>query len=109
MSWTVVLNFFAALLAIVDPLGNIPIYATLTADNPPPVQCRLAVMITLFVVVALLVFFFVGSLLLQTFGISIPAFRIAGGILLLQAAIGVQFILAEIAPTLIDAGTLGTS
>lgn len=76
-------NLFVALFALVDPIGNIPIFAAATAGANLRQRLSVAALICLFAAVFLGFFFFTGISLLQFFGISLAAFRIAGGILLL--------------------------
>ncbi|CAN5284098.1 MarC family protein [soil metagenome] len=76
-------NLFVALFALVDPIGNIPIFAAATAGASARQRLSVSALICLFIVAFLVLFFFTGIGLLQFFGISLAAFRIAGGILLL--------------------------
>ncbi len=76
-------NFFIALFALVDPVGNVPLYAAATDGAPAAARRLTAVYIALFAFVFLSFFYLTGLGLLQFFGISMSAFRIAGGILLL--------------------------
>ena len=76
-------NLFVALFALIDPIGNVPIFAAATAGASLRQRISVSAMICLFAVVFLAFFFFTGLGLLQFFGISLAAFRIAGGILLL--------------------------
>ena len=76
-------NLFVALFALVDPIGNIPIFAAATAGASARQRMHVTALLVLFIVGFLTVFFFTGLSLLQFFGISLAAFRIAGGILLL--------------------------
>jgi multiple antibiotic resistance protein len=76
-------NLFVALFALVDPIGNIPIFAAATAGATLRQRLSVAALICLFAGVFLAFFFLTGLGLLQFFGISLAAFRIAGGILLL--------------------------
>ncbi len=75
-------NFFVALFALIDPVGNVPLFAAATVGATPAGRRRLAVYIALFSLIFLTVIYFSGLSILQFFGISMPAFRIAGGILL---------------------------
>ena len=75
-------NFFVALFALIDPVGNVPLFATATASASPAGRRLTAVYIALFSVVFLSLFFVTGLSLLKFFGISMSAFRIAGGVLL---------------------------
>ena len=76
-------NLFVALFALVDPIGNIPIFAAATAGASLRQRISVSALICLFAAVFLAFFFFTGLGLLQFFGISLAAFRIAGGVLLL--------------------------
>ena len=76
-------NLFVALFALVDPIGNIPIFAAATAGASARQRFSVSALICLFIAAFLIFFFFTGLWLLQFFGISLAAFRIAGGILLL--------------------------
>lgn len=76
-------NLFVALFALVDPIGNLPIFAAATAGATLRQRVSVSALICLFAVLFLGFFFFTGLGLLQFFGISLAAFRIAGGILLL--------------------------
>lgn len=75
-------NFFIALFALIDPIGNVPLFAAATTGATAAGRRRVAVYIALFSMVFLTFFYFTGLSLLAFFGISLPAFRIAGGILL---------------------------
>lgn len=70
---------FTSLLSIINPLSGAPMYLALT-DGYTPGQRRKTLragVVTAFVVMA--VFALVGGAIFQTFGITIDAFRIAGG------------------------------
>lgn len=76
-------NLFVALFALMDPIGNLPIFAAATAGASLRQRISVSALVCLFAVVFLAFFLFTGLALLQFFGISMAAFRIAGGILLL--------------------------
>ena len=72
---------FTSLFAVIDPLGCIPFFSGLTSDMTRARQRRVlmkALTVSFFV---LLVFVFFGHELLELFGITIGAFRIAGGVI----------------------------
>jgi multiple antibiotic resistance protein len=75
-------NFFVALFALIDPVGNVPLFAAGTAGARPRDRALIAAYIASFVLGFLTFFYFSGLWLLQFFAISLPAFRIAGGIIL---------------------------
>jgi multiple antibiotic resistance protein len=76
-------NLFVTLFALLDPIGNIPIFAAATAGATLRQRVSVSALICVFAAVFLGFFFFTGLGLLQFFGISLAAFRIAGGVLLL--------------------------
>jgi multiple antibiotic resistance protein len=81
------LRFGAALFAIMNPFGAIPIFLSLTADNTPAERRRIGAVAALAVLVALLTTALVGQHVLSFFGISIGAFRTAGGLIILVLAL----------------------
>jgi multiple antibiotic resistance protein len=76
-------NFFVALFALIDPVGNVPFFAAGTAGVSGRDRAQIALYISLFALGFLTFFYFTGLSLLAFFGISLPAFRIAGGVILL--------------------------
>ncbi|MBX3484537.1 MarC family protein [Phenylobacterium sp.] len=76
-------NFFVALFALIDPIGNVPLFAAATEGVKSRDRAWIALYISLFVFAFLTFFYFSGLSLLEFFGISLAAFRIAGGIILL--------------------------
>jgi multiple antibiotic resistance protein len=75
-------NFFVALFALLDPIGNVPFFAAGTVGVSNRDRAQIALYISLFVLGFLTFFYFTGLSLLAFFGISLPAFRIAGGVIL---------------------------
>ncbi|MDH2919269.1 MAG: NAAT family transporter [Sideroxydans sp.] len=80
-------KIFISLFAIVDPIGIIPIIIALTAGYTAQKRDRVGRVASLTVLLILLVALFIGTALLNFFGISIHSFRTAGGILILLMAI----------------------
>ncbi len=76
-----------ALFIIVDPLGDIPIFISLTEKMAEGEKRRVFKTATIVGLVLLLVFAFTGQEIFTLFGISVFAFEVAGGILLLIIAI----------------------
>lgn len=83
MNWSLAIGYFAALFAIMNPLGNLPVFVAMTDGMRPGVRRWVAVLLGVFIAVALLVFLVSGSALLRFFSVSIPAFEVAGGVVLL--------------------------
>jgi multiple antibiotic resistance protein len=81
--WDLSVNFFVALFALIDPIGSVPVFAAATAGAEPAGRRIVAAYLSMFICAFLIFFYFSGIGLLQFFGISLPAFRIAGGVILL--------------------------
>ncbi|MEM1550849.1 MAG: MarC family protein [Candidatus Bathyarchaeia archaeon] len=76
-----------SLFIIVDPLGNIPIFISLTEGIREPERRRIFHTATVTGLILLLAFAIAGSEILNIFGVGLSSFMIAGGILLLIIAI----------------------
>jgi len=81
------LKFFAALLAIVNPVGAIPIFINLTVGKDKGVRNKNGFMASISMGIILIVVLFSGDAILRFFGISVGSFRVGGGILILLMAI----------------------
>ena len=85
---TSVLEF--ALLALtsvfflVDPFAVIPVFLAITEGSPDSERRMMARRSAWTCAIVLCTFSFAGSLIFKAFGITLPAFKIAGGIILLQ-------------------------
>ncbi len=82
---------FATLFVMIDPIGLTPMFAALTPGMP--YRQRLIISLRAVGVAALIlaVFGLVGDALLSAVGISLPAFRIAGGLMLFLLAVDMLF------------------
>jgi multiple antibiotic resistance protein len=74
-----VLLVVGALLPIVNPVGNAPVFLAMTADADLATRARLARKIAINGFILLMGSLFLGNLLLEFFGVSIPAVQVAGG------------------------------
>ena len=87
-SETSILGTFAAtLFALLNPFGMLPVFIGYTAHKRVRVQRWVALFVSITVLGLMLLFLFAGTALLNFFGITLDAFRIAGGILLLLIGI----------------------
>jgi multiple antibiotic resistance protein len=77
---------FVALFAIVNPINATTFFVVLTRAYPKDLKRRVIQKAILAATLALLLFAFLGNYIFALFGTSIPAFRIAGGILLFTIA-----------------------
>lgn len=84
---------FVTLLVVIDPPGVVPIFASLTAGASAAEQRRMAINGALIGAGILIAFALGGEVLLRLLGIGLPAFRIAGGILLLL--LSVEMVMAK--------------
>lgn len=84
------LKITIALLAIVNPIGSLPIFISATDGWSVPDRARNArtVAVTVFIVLSLAAF--VGDGMLSFFGISIPSFQVGGGILIMLISISMM-------------------
>jgi multiple antibiotic resistance protein len=72
---------------VIDPLANVPIFLTVTSRCSPATRRRIAARAAFATWVTLTIFAVAGGLIFKAFGISLGAFKIAGGIMLLLMAI----------------------
>ncbi len=82
---------FITFLVIIDPPGCAPIFASLTSGTPAAHRRRMAVRSCLVAWCILLFFALLGEPLLSHMGISLSAFRLAGGIMLFIIALEMVF------------------
>ncbi len=85
------LTAFVTLFVIVDPIGLAPIFVALTQGVPEAERRRIAVRACLVGFGVLALFGLAGERLLELVGIGMPAFRIAGGLLLFLTAVDMLF------------------
>ena len=82
---------FTALFVIVDPIGLTPIFIALTQDMTPAQRRIIGVRAVGVAAFLMLIFLLAGEAVLAFLGISMPAFRIAGGVLLFLTALEMLF------------------
>ncbi len=85
------INAFATLFVTIDPVGLAPMFLAVTSGATAQTRKRIAVRATLIGGAILFVFLFAGKGVLGVLGISVPAFQIAGGLLLLIIAVEMVF------------------
>jgi multiple antibiotic resistance protein len=73
-----------ALLPISNPFSTVPLFLSLTRGHPDAWARQQALRACFFMAGILLVFFWSGALIIEFFGISIPAIRVAGGIIIMR-------------------------
>lgn len=87
------ITFLASLLAVLNPIGNAAIYVSLVSEKPKSHQHKVAVKCAIAVAIIMTLVIWVGLPLLHFFGISLGAFQIAGGLVVLL--IGLSMIRAK--------------
>ena len=87
----VALSAFVALFVIIDPIGNAPIFVALTQGTDTKHRRAMAIKGPFVAMLILTLFAWVGSDLLGILGISMPAFKIAGGLMLAVIAFEMVF------------------
>ncbi len=85
------LSALVTFFVVIDPPGCTPIFASLTQGSPPAHRRQMAIRSVAVAAAVLLFFAFVGEPLLRFLGISLDAFRIAGGIMLFLIALEMVF------------------
>jgi multiple antibiotic resistance protein len=91
MDWHFGATAFATAFAIIDPIGMIPVTATTTAAFAPAKRGHIIDQAVAVAAVVMLLMGLIGPQLLNALGITLPAFGIAGGILLFLIAMDMLF------------------
>jgi multiple antibiotic resistance protein len=77
----------SAVFFVIDPLANLPVFLTITTGDSAEQRQRTAKRAAFATWIILCTFAVAGGLIFQAFGISLGAFKVAGGIMLLLMAI----------------------
>ena len=90
IEWTFIIKTTIAIIAIVDPIGCLPLFLSLTGQHKKINKKNVVKMTAITVFIILVTSLFLGDKILNMFGISMPSFQICGGILLLLMAISMM-------------------
>jgi multiple antibiotic resistance protein len=82
---------FIFFFAVIDPIGTVPVFIAVTRKFDDAAKRKIALIATLVSVAILLFFMVMGELILDAMNISLPAFQIAGGIVLFLFALSMIF------------------
>ncbi len=85
------LSAVVTLFLVMDPLGNVPLFLSVLKAVPPARRRRVLLREILIAYVVLMVFFLIGSYVLQFLGLEQEAVGIAGGIVLFLIALRMIF------------------
>lgn len=83
---SLIIHTIVSLFAVMNPIGNVPIFLSLTESNSVEEKRAIARKSVLATVTILITFMLVGNLIFHLFDITIEAFRITGGILIFGIA-----------------------
>lgn len=91
MDTAFLVSAFVTLFVVIDPIGLTPVFIALTPGLTAQQRRAIAIRATVIAAGLLFLFAFLGEQVLGFIGISMPAFRIAGGILLFLTAFDMLF------------------
>jgi multiple antibiotic resistance protein len=82
MDFTELIKTFVILVAVIDPIGNIPVYISLTAQKTDAEHKSIALKTSFTAVILLVASFLLGKHIIAFFGIEMSAFKLIGGLFL---------------------------
>ena len=91
MDWTALIRELVTLTVVIDPVGTIPVYLFAVQGVPRHLHRRFAVRAVLIATLVLVAFLIGGQVVLETLGLRLGAFQIAGGIVLFIFAMTMIF------------------
>lgn len=89
--WQGLIREFVILFVVIDPVGSLPVFLYVTANVPRRLHTRLAVRAVIVAAVVLMVFLAGGQILMESIGMRLGSFQIAGGIILFLFALTMIF------------------
>lgn len=84
----IVLKKIMILLALLDPIGLVPIFLTATQGSTKPERKKFTKMVVLTAFFAMVISAFVGNKLLDFFGVSMGSMKVGGGLIALMISFG---------------------
>ncbi|MEM0955197.1 MAG: MarC family protein [Pseudomonadota bacterium] len=82
---------FIVFFAVIDPVGTVPVFIAVTRSFEPAAKRKIAIIASLVSIAVLLFFMLAGEFILTAMSIPLPAFQIAGGIVLFLFALSMIF------------------
>jgi multiple antibiotic resistance protein len=80
-----------SIFVIVDPIATVPAFIAMTPDDPPEEKLRMARLACWVAAGVLTLFAATGNVIFKVMGITLPAFQLAGSILLLRIALDMLY------------------
>lgn len=91
MDWTALSKELITLFVVIDPIGSIPVFLFAVQNVPQRLHFRFALNAVLIAALVLMAFLVGGQLLLETLGLRLGSFQIAGGVILFLFAMSMIF------------------
>lgn len=91
LSAPLLLREFITLFVVIDPIGTLPVFYYATQSAPERLHARIALRAVLVATLVLFGFLVLGQLLLETLGLRLGAFQVAGGVVLMLFALSMIF------------------
>ena len=82
---SVFLTTLIGLFSLINPLGGLPVYISLTQDSSEENKLKTLKKTCTYIILICVISYFIGVYLLNFFGITIPALRVAGGIVIFRS------------------------
>ncbi|MFD0836111.1 MarC family protein [Mariniflexile aquimaris] len=79
------------MIAVIDPLGSVPVYLEATKDFDEKYKKKIAIRASIVAFFILLFFILMGQLILEGMAVSLDAFQISGGVILFLFALTMIF------------------
>ena len=91
MIWSDLYREFITLFVVIDPIGTIPVYLYAAKSVKPALRVKFALRAVIIATCVLMGFLLMGQLLLETLGLRLGSFQVAGGIILFLFALDMIF------------------
>lgn len=91
IDWTSLIRQFITLFVVIDPVGSLPVYLFAVQAVPARLHRNFALRAVAIATIVLLAFLVGGQFLMETMGLRLGSFQIAGGIVLFMFAMTMIF------------------
>ncbi|TLP48316.1 MarC family protein [Cohaesibacter sp. CAU 1516] len=91
INWTDLIRELITIFVVIDPIGSIPVYLFAVQSVPAHLHRRFAVRAVAIATLVLLAFLIGGQVVLETIGLRLGSFQIAGGLVLFLFALSMIF------------------
>jgi multiple antibiotic resistance protein len=91
MVWQDLYREFITLFVVIDPIGTIPVYLFAAKSVKPALRVKFAMRAVIIATCVLMGFLVMGQVLLETLGLRLGSFQVAGGVILFLFALDMIF------------------